>query len=84
MLSDVMTAAKRFMSKELGLQASIVSVEPAGEGWMARAEVVIDDPQMRLLARKDVIASYEIRLNAEYVVQSFERKAMRERGSIGP
>jgi hypothetical protein len=81
-ISRVIDTAKRFMATELELDATVVAVEKMGEGWMATAEAIMVDPDMRRLAKRDLVTTFELRLNAEFEVLSYERKAMRERGSI--
>lgn len=84
MISEVIHAAKTFMANEFNLEASVVAVERMGDGWVASVEAIMVDPYMRRLAKKDLVATYELKLNGDYQVLSFERKAMRERGSVAP
>ena len=84
MLRPVISAATAFVAEELGLECRIVSVESSEDGWVVMAEVISVDPEMRRLARKDLVITYELRLNDEMKVQSFGRSAMRERGSLAP
>jgi hypothetical protein len=81
-ISRVIHAAKTFMTTELELDATVVAVEKMGEGWMATTEAVLVDPDMRRLAKRDLVTTFEVRLNADFEVLAYERKAMRERGSV--
>jgi len=84
MLKRVIEATKSFMAKELGLDATVVAVDPAGDGWVATAEAIIVDEYMRRLARKDLVTTFELRLDGKCEVVSYARKSMRERGSVTP
>lgn len=84
MLSSVIGAATAFMAKELGFESRIVSVDAKEGGWVVVVEAIHVDPEMRRLARRDLVITYELRLNKEMQVQSFSRTAMRERGSLAP
>ncbi|HEY3365251.1 MAG TPA: hypothetical protein VGK74_09380 [Symbiobacteriaceae bacterium] len=82
MIPVVIEAAKAFVAKELGLQAEVIAVDKDDDGWLATAEAILVDQYMRKFARRDLIATFELRLNEECEVQSYARKAMRERGSL--
>lgn len=84
MIHEVIDAASAFMTRELGLEGSVVSVDRAGDGWIALVEAILVDPVMRRVARKDLVVTFELRMNEQCDVQSFSRKYMRERGSIVP
>lgn len=82
LVSNVIAAAKTFMTKELGLAGDVLAVESANDGWVATVEAIQVDPELRRIARKDLVVAFELRFNSELQVQSFARKGMRERGSI--
>lgn len=82
LIRDVMSAAAAFMTNELGLESTVVSVDKIDEGWLATAETILVDDEMRRLAKKDLVATFELILDEAYQVKSFARRGMRERGSI--
>lgn len=84
LIKEVILAVTTFMAEQLGLDGTVVSVEKTNEQWLARAEAVIIDPDMRRIAKKDLVATFEFELDHGYKVRSFTRKAMRERGSVAP
>lgn len=84
MIKEVILAVKTFMAEQLGLDGTVVSVEKTSEEWLVMAEAVIIDPDMRAIAKKDIVAAFAFELNHGCEVRSFTRKAMRERGSIAP
>lgn len=84
MLVDVVNAAKSFMLEELGLTGSVIGVERSGDGWVAMVEAITPDPEMRALAKRDLVATFEIVFDTHCRVISFTRTAMRERGTVAP
>lgn len=84
MLIEVVTAAKAFMAHELGLETTVVAVDRSDTGWVAQVEAVLVDHEMRRLAKRDLVATFELTMDKRARVLSFARKAMRERGSVSP
>jgi hypothetical protein len=80
-ISSVVSSAKDFLAQELGLEGTVVSVERSEDGWLVLIEAVTPDPEMRMFAKRDLVATFELSMDAGFRVLSFARKAMRERGT---
>lgn len=84
MIVDVVNAARSFLLEELDLHGTVIAVERSGDGWAATVEAVTPDPEMRAFAKRDLVATFELFLDAKCQVVSFSRKSMRERGTVAP
>lgn len=81
-IAEVISAVNRFAAEELNLQGKVIAVTPEADGWRVLMEAVVEDEYMRQRARRDLVATFEIILSADLVVQSFERKTVHERGAL--
>lgn len=84
MVKKAVEATKTFMTREMGLESTVVGVEKTETGWEVTAEATVVDVEMRRLAKRDLVSSFELVLDSNYNVTSFTRKGMRERGSVAP
>lgn len=82
--AKAMAKARRFAEVELGLAPAVVATVPNGDGWRVTLEAVVEADYMRQRAQRDLVAVYELQLDADLMVVAFERKEIRERGTTTP
>lgn len=81
-MKRVVESLAAFTEEILHKPCWVRAVTEMGDGWQAVVEVIEEDEYMRRRGRKDLIGVYEIILNNNYVVSSYKRKELRERGTI--
>jgi hypothetical protein len=75
-------AVSEFVQDNFGQKPTIVGINQWEEFWYVQVEVMVHDEYMRKRAQKAIIETYEVQLSKDYVVVSFKRIRMRQKGSI--
>ncbi|TCO77909.1 gas vesicle protein GvpO [Marinisporobacter balticus] len=73
---------KNFFYDLFDRDSRITSIMPSEDGYDAELEIVQEDEYMRKRGRKDIIAVYEAKMDNNFKVISYNRKELKERGSI--
>lgn len=81
-IGQAMLSVKQFFNDQLQLEATVTAVTPHQEGWRVLADAVVEDEYMRQRARRDIVATYEVLVGSDLAIRSFERKDLRERGTV--
>lgn len=81
-ITKIVTEVKFFFEQVLGRQAHVIGVERAEEGWAIQVETVEESEYMRARAMDDIVGLYEVKMNNNLEIISYERIALRERAVI--
>jgi len=81
-LVEIVATVENFFSVVLKKPGIVVGVLRDEELWKVQIEVAEEVEYMRQRARDDLLAIYEVAVNSDLQILSFERKYMRERNSI--
>ncbi|BAF58614.1 hypothetical protein PTH_0433 [Pelotomaculum thermopropionicum SI] len=80
LIQKVITVVTEFFNEVLKKSGSVIAVAPQqDEGWKVQIEVAEDTEYMRKRARDDLMALYEVTVDRELQITSFERLSLRER-----
>jgi hypothetical protein len=79
---EVVTTVEKFFSNVLKRPGVVVGVLREEDLWKVQIEVAEEVEYMRQRARDDLLAMYEVAVNNDLQILSFERKYLRERDSI--
>ncbi len=79
---EVVTTVEDFFNSVLKRPGIVVGVLRDEDLWKVQIEVAEEVEYMRQRARDDLLAMYEVAVNSDLQIMSFERKYMRERDSI--
>ncbi|MFZ5967766.1 MAG: gas vesicle protein GvpO [Bacillota bacterium] len=81
-INMVIDTLQTFFYDVIGKEIQIISIVPNEDGWDAEFEAIVEDEYMRRIARKEIIARYEAKIDERLNIVSYQRKALRERGSL--
>lgn len=81
-IDQAMASVRAFFADQLGLEAKVVAARPQGDGWQVTVEAIVEDEYMRQRARRDLVGTFDVFVDAKLQIVSFERKELRERGTI--
>lgn len=78
LLESINTFFEELFKKEI----QVVSIIPIDNGWNVEFEVIAEEEYMKNRGRKALIERYEAKVNKNFYVVSYERKLLKERGSL--
>lgn len=81
-LKKVVESVKAFAEEVMLKPCRVIAVAATEKGWLISAEVIEEDEYMRRRARKDLLGIYEFILDEDLTVLSYQRKELKERGSL--
>jgi len=81
-MKKVLDSLTTFTEEIMNKPCWATAVTEVQDGWRALVEVIEEDEYMRRRGRKDLIGVYEIVLDNDLGVRSYQRKELRERGTI--
>lgn len=81
-LSLVLNTMKNVFGEVFNQEIQVISITPIDNGWNVGFEVITEEEYMKRRGRKAIIERYEAKLNKNLHVESYERKLLKERGSL--
>ncbi|MDD4239278.1 MAG: gas vesicle protein [Desulfotomaculaceae bacterium] len=81
-IKKTIEAVQHFFCEVLGKPGRIVGCSRGEDCWKVQIEVPEEVEYMRRHAKGDLMAIYDVLVNHDYEVISFERVALMERGSL--
>ena len=81
-ITKIVTEVKSFFEQVLGKEAHVIGVERSDNGWHVQVETVEESQYMRARALDDIVGLYEVRIDDNLEIVSYERIALRERAVI--
>lgn len=81
-VNAVVNTVNNFFTEELKRPGDVIGVSKTETGWKILIEVVEEDEYMRVRAKDDLLATYEVELNDSLEVLGFQRVGFRERDEI--
>ena len=73
----------RFFEEVLDKPGRLIAVEPDSEGgWRALVETVEESEYMRRLGRSEMMGLYEVQVDSELEIVSYNRKGLKERTAL--
>lgn len=81
-ISAVVTTVNNFFAEELKRPGEVIGVTKTENGWKVLIEVIEEDEYMRVRAKDDLLATYEVELDDNLEVLGFQRVGLRERDEI--
>jgi len=81
-ISAVVTTVNNFFAGELKRPGEVIGVTKTENGWKVLIEVIEEDEYMRVRAKDDLLATYEVELDDNLEVLGFQRVGLRERDEI--
>ncbi|HAN10456.1 MAG TPA: hypothetical protein DCP90_07570 [Clostridiales bacterium] len=81
-VSDIGKSISKFSQEFFKQDAAIIGMKSVDSNWIIEIEVMVYDEYMREKAKRPLVETYEIELDKSYVIKSFKRLRMREKGSI--
>lgn len=81
-IKKVITTVLKFFSEVLDKPGKIIGVIKKSDGWEVKIEVPEEVEYMRKRAQDDLMAIYEVIVDHNVEVVSFDRVALRERDSL--
>lgn len=79
---EIVDSARNAFYELFKKEINVITVHPADEGYRVIVEMIEEDEYMRAKGRKELIGIYEVILNSKLEVVSYERKVLKERGSL--
>ncbi len=76
---QIRNAGLEFANKELGTDAQVISMKNEGDNWKQLVEIVEEKNVI-----EDILGIYELTLDNDSNVISFERKGLRKSGDVSP
>jgi len=73
---------KKFFSEHLLPVHKITSVVPTEKGWDVEVEVIEEQEYMIASAKDEMIGVYNVSVNGDLEIVSFERAQLRRRGAL--
>jgi len=77
-IESIIKAVESFATQTFAKPCRVISVKKEGEEWLARMEMVVADEEMRKHARTPIVGLWEIRLDSEFNITSFERRGLKK------
>jgi hypothetical protein len=62
--------------------SKVIGIIQESEGWRVRVEIIEEDEYMQKRAKKDLLGIYEIYINKDLEILSYERIELKERGMV--
>ncbi len=81
-LKDINSKVKDFLYELLGKDAEIISIMPSNDGWTVKAELLMDEEYTISRGRNDLLHVFNITLDYDENIVSYDRIRIRERGKI--
>lgn len=81
-LKDINSKVKEFLYELLEKNAEIISIISGDDGWKVKAELLMDEEYTKSRGRNDLLYIFEIILDRDQNIISYERINIRERGKI--
>jgi len=81
-IKKVITTVQKFFSEVLNKPGKVIGVIKQCDGWEVKIEVPEEVEYMRKKAQDDLMAIYEVIVDNNIEVVSFDRIALRERDSL--
>lgn len=81
-INQVISRSQIFVNNTFDRTPHIISISPEGDGWLVRAEIIEEDEYMRKRGRRELIGIYDLIFDNNLDIVSFERKGLKERGTI--
>jgi len=82
MIVKIIDSVQKFFMELLDKPGKIIGVLKECDGWKVKIEVPEEVEYMRKRAQDDLMAIYEVFVDCNYEVVSFDRVAFRERDSV--
>ncbi|MCG2675782.1 gas vesicle protein [bacterium] len=79
---EVIMATVKFFENTLEKVARVIEVSKASDGWDVRVEALEESEYMRKFGRGDLLGIYEVKVDKDLNVISYNRKGLRERASL--
>lgn len=77
-IDSISKAVKNFSKKNFSKPCKVITVKKEDENWIAHMEIVVEDEDMRKYARTPIIGLWEVRLDSDQNITSFERIRLKE------
>ncbi|MCF7740934.1 MAG: gas vesicle protein [Candidatus Marinimicrobia bacterium] len=77
-IESVIKAVQNFSKKNFSKPCKVITVKKEDENWIAHMEIVVEDEDMRKYARTPIIGLWEVRLDNDQNITSFERIGLKE------
>lgn len=74
----IVKAIEVFTKKNFTRQCNLISLKKDNDQWIALVETTVEDEEMRKYALTPIIGLWEIRLDNEFNITSFERQGLRK------
>lgn len=81
-VNAVVTTVNNFFAEELKRPGEVIGVSKIEIGWKVLIEVIEEDEYMRVRAKDDLLATYEVELDDSLDILGFQRVSLRERDEI--
>lgn len=81
-LREISSKVKEFLHELLEKDGEIISISPDNNGWIVKAELLMDEEYTMGRGRNDLLYVFAIKLDAQQNIISYERVKIRERGKI--
>lgn len=81
-ITTVLDVVSKFFAEELKRPGEVIGIEKTENGWKAYIEVVEEDEYMRVRAKDDLVATYEVLLDDSLDILGFQRITVRERDEL--
>jgi len=78
----VIEAVQNFSTKTFSKPCKVITVKKDEEEWVSLMEMIVEDEEMRRYGRTPIVGLWEVRLDNDNNVTSFERKGLREVTSL--
>jgi hypothetical protein len=82
-IESITKAVESFATKTFTKPCRVISVKKEGEEWLAFIEMIVADEEMRKYARTPIVGLWEIRLDSEFNITSFERRGLKKITDLG-
>lgn len=82
MVVNVIKSVQKFFTELLDRPGKIIGVLRESDYWKVKIEVAEEVEYMRARAQDDLMAIYEVHVDCNFEVISFDRVALRERDSL--
>lgn len=79
-IQELIKLIKDFCREELGMSGKVIKVNKIEDGWLVEVEVVEEEDYMQQIARKDLLAIYEIELDQEGEIKGYQRTEQFQKG----
>jgi len=81
-IESAIKAVESFSIKTFAKPCKVITVKKEGEGWLVLMEMVVADEEMRRYARTPIVGLWEIKLDSDCNINSFERRGLKESSGL--